>query len=931
MKTKLTLILLICLNFFCSGTNSGLSALAAFFGLPQTPSYGNVQFAVNVSSSLTKVTVTVTGPGISTPIVHDLVKVGDTWQGIIGQIPAGTDRTFSGEGYNASNVLIQQGQVTGVTITANSITNIVLVLSETNPSPPFSNAAPVIDSLVASTNQVAPSSSMNLNATVHDPNPSDTLTYVWSTTGGSFNNSNILNPVWTSPSTPGQYTITLTVSDPLGASASLSFTADVQLGYGTGYGSINVGSNSSPFVTNVISDPSSIAPGASTNISLTAFDPDGNTISYFWGSSCAGSFDNVNAQNPVFTASPSASIGPCTLSVSLSDGNGGSNLGYFTIQISQTQTVNLAPQIMSSFQTGLSLDPSGNMVFRVTATDPENTPLTFSWNSSSGVVGTSTNTINGNLTTSEMIWTAPSCGSNLQVSVTVTDGDGNSVNLNYLPININGAPTCVLGLWSLQAYLKASNSETNDNFGRSWALSGNTIVVGAPLEDSNQNTITNGSNPGSSDNSAPASGAVYVYIRNGNTWTQQAILKPSNSEESDLFGFSVSISGDTIAVGAIQESSNQSTITNGSSSSSDNSMTFAGAVYVFVRNGNTWSQQAYIKPSNPSAYDAFGYSIAVQNDTLVVGSKNESGSQNTISNGQPAPNDDTLFQSGAVYVFKRTGTSWAEEAYIKPSNPDENDSFGYSVAISGDKIAVSSYYESSNQNYITNGSGASSDNSLTRAGAVYIFNRSGSIWTQEAYIKPSNPDVDDQFGVNVSLYDDTLAVGASGEDSNQTSISSGTTASSDNSSNSSGAVYVFVRSGGIWSQQAYLKSSNSDPSDYFGAAISLYGDTIAVGALDSSAQTTISYGSTASSDNSAQYSGAVYIFERNGTSWSQTAYIKAPNANAYDFFGGVCLDGNSLLVSAYLEASSENTITNGAYGSADNGAVGAGAGYVFTR
>ncbi|EIE01053.1 FG-GAP repeat protein [Leptospira licerasiae] len=931
MKTKLMLILLICLNSFCSGTNSGLSALAAFLGLPQTPSYGNVQFAVNVSSALTKVTVTVTGPGISTPIVQDLVKVGNTWQGIIGQIPAGSDRTFSGEGFNASNVLIQQGQVTGVSITANSITNILLVLSETNPAPPFSNAAPIIDSLVASTNRVAPSSSINLSSSAHDPNPSDTLTYLWSATGGSFSNSNILNPVWTSPSTPGQYTITLTVSDQLGASSTLSFTADVQLGYGTGYGSINVGSNSSPFVSNVISDPTSIPPGASTNISLTAFDPDGDTISYSWGSSCAGSFDNANAQDPVFTASPSASLGPCTLSVSLSDGNGGSNLGNFTIQISQTQTVNLAPQILSSFQTALALDPSGNMLFRVTATDPENTPLSFSWNSSSGVVGTPTNTINGNLTTSEMVWTAPTCGSNLQVSVTVTDGDGNSANLNYLPVNINGAPTCVLGLWSQQSYIKASNSEANDNFGRSWALSGDTMVVGAPLEDSSQTTIINGSNPGPSDNSAPASGAVYVYVRNGNTWTQQAILKPSNSEESDLFGFAISISGDTIVASAIQEDSNQNYITNGSSASSDNSMTYSGAVYVFVRNGNTWSQQAYIKPSNPTANDAFGTAIAIEGDTLVVGSHNESGSQNTITNGQPAPDDDSLYHSGAVYVYKRTGTTWVEEAYIKAPNPDQGDYFGYSVAISGDTIAVGAQYEASNQNYITNGSGASSDNNMPGAGAVYIFSRSGNSWMPEAYIKPSNPDVYDNFGTAVSIYGDTIVVGTPSEDSNQNTISSGTNASSDNSSESAGAVYVFARSGGIWSQQAYLKASNSDPFDYFGAAISIYGNTIAVGALESSSQTTISYGNTASSDNSAQYAGAVYIFERNGTSWAQTAYIKAPNANAYDFFGGVCLDGNNLLVSAYLESSSENTITNGVYGSADNSASGAGAAYIFTR
>ena len=141
--------------------------------------------------------------------------------------------------------------------------------------------------------------------------------------------------------------------------------------------------------------------------------------------------------------------------------------------------------------------------------------------------------------------------------------------------------------------------------------------------------------------------------------------------------------------------------------------------------------------------------------------------------------------------------------------------------IDGDTIIVGAYYEDSNQTTITNGTTSSSNNSNADSGAAYIYKRTGSTWTQQAYIKAANSDAVDAFGYGcgVDLYGDTLVVGAESEDSNQTSITNGSTASSNNSSNESGAAYVYKRSGSTWSQVAYLKASNNDVEDYFGYCV----------------------------------------------------------------------------------------------------------------
>lgn len=487
-------------------------------------------------------------------------------------------------------------------------------------------------------------------------------------------------------------------------------------------------------------------------------------------------------------------------------------------------------------------------------------------------------------------------------------------------------------LWETQAYLKASNADANDGFGYSVDISGDTIVVGAAGESSNQTTITNG-NSASADNSATSSGAAYVFHRTGSTWAQEAYLKAPNTETTDFFGTAVAIDGNTILVSAIQEDSNQITITNGPTASIDNSASSSGAVYVFQRTGSTWVQQAYIKPPNAEANDQFGISLSISGDTIVVGAFNEASNQTTITNGTSASANNSAAFAGAAYVFQRSGTSWAQQAYLKASNIEANDRFGTSVSISGDTIVVGSGFEDSNQTTITNGATASSDNTASASGAAYVYRRTGSTWAEEAYLKAPNADANDQFGNAVAIDGDTIVVGAFSEASNQTTITNGTTASSDNSATLAGAAYVFQRTDSTWSHQAYLKPPNLGADDRFGNAVAIEGNTILVSSIfEDNNQTTVTNGSMPNDDNSLSNSGAVYVFQRSGSTWVFRAYLKAPNADVDDRFGNaISISGDTAVVGVNLEDSNQNTITNGPTASTNNSALTSGAAFVFIR
>ncbi len=280
--------------------------------------------------------------------------------------------------------------------------------------------------------------------------------------------------------------------------------------------------------------------------------------------------------------------------------------------------------------------------------------------------------------------------------------------------------------------------------------------------------------------------------------------------------------------------------------------------------------------------------------------------------------------SGAVYVFTRTGTTWRQQAYVKASNTGGGDYFGTSVALSADgsTLAAGAYSEDSAATGI---SGDQTSHAAADSGAVYVFTRTGTTWSQQAYVKASNTGGGDGFGISVALSADgsTLAVGACQEDSAATGINGDQTS---DAAQTSGAVYVFTRTGATWSQQAYVKASNTGGGDVFGisVALSANGSTLAVGALgEDSAATGISGDQTS---NAPPGSGAVYVFTRTGTTWRQQAYVKASNTGAIDIFGSsvaLSADGSTLAVGACREDSAATGIngdqTSNAAG--DSGAV----------
>jgi hypothetical protein len=433
-------------------------------------------------------------------------------------------------------------------------------------------------------------------------------------------------------------------------------------------------------------------------------------------------------------------------------------------------------------------------------------------------------------------------GDTLVVGAQGEDSNAIGVNGNQADNSASGAGAVyvftrdLIGTWSQQAYIKASNTDAGDGFGRDVAISDDTLVVSSIGEKSN----AVGVNGNQADNSAGAAGAVYVFTRDlAGTWSQQAYIKASNTDADDRFaagdrfGTSISLDGDTLVVGAVGEDSNATGV-NGNQA--DNSADTAGAVYVFTRDlAGTWSQQAYIKASNAGMGDAFGWDVVVAGDRMAAGAIWEDSNATGINGDQT---DNSNGSAGAVYLFTRDMAGiWSQQAYVKASTTLPS-TFGQSLALTDDTPST-----------LAVGSNRS----------VYVFTGDVS-WSQQARIvgsntKPGSSDFGDGFGSAVSLSTDTLAVGAPGEDSNATGVNGDQL---DNSSEQSGAVYIFTRSANLWTQQSYIKPSNTDAGDLFGYDITLSNDTLAVGAFAEESNASSINGNQA--DNSASYAGAVYVY-----------------------------------------------------------------------
>lgn len=458
------------------------------------------------------------------------------------------------------------------------------------------------------------------------------------------------------------------------------------------------------------------------------------------------------------------------------------------------------------------------------------------------------------------------------ISVTVSTAGGAAVDTYTIRILRNAVDL------RQRAYIKASNTSFDDRFGESLAISGNSLVVAGRLEDSG----STGVNGDQSDLIwEPEAGAAYVFVSDpAGIWTQQAYLKASNTDGGDYFGSAVAIDGDTIAIGATWESSAATGI-NGDQA--DNSISGAGAVYVFTRDINAdWSQQAYIKSSTPPALSPlFGGALALDADTLAVGAPGES--------LDPADFDTEM--SGSVYVFARdSGGVWTEQGRLIASDPGLFDQFGSALALENDTLVIGAP-----ESFLCTGC----DTSIETGGKAYVFTRDGSgVWTEQARLQPAGLDMFRRFGSALALEGDTLVVGAP-----------------DSGTGGGGGVYVYSRDGtGIWTEQAQISAFDTSASDQFGSSVSLDSGALVVGA--------------SGHDNHGAYSGAAYLFARNAAQqWEQQALFLADNRDDGDAFGSaVASNGQVLIVGAMFE---DSTATGIEGDQADNSAPEAGSVYVF--
>ncbi len=307
---------------------------------------------------------------------------------------------------------------------------------------------------------------------------------------------------------------------------------------------------------------------------------------------------------------------------------------------------------------------------------------------------------------------------------------------------------------------------------------------------------------------------------------ETAKLLASDGAAFDNFGYSVAVNGDTAIIGARWNNDNGPN---------------SGSAYVFIRSGSVWTQQAKLLPGDGAEDDEFGYSVSISGDTAIIGAYLD---------------DDNGNNSGSAYVFTRTGGIWTLQAKLLPDDGEEEERFGYSVSIDGDKAVVGAIWD---------------DDIDNRAGSAYIFSRSGGVWTQQAKLLPADGARSDFFGEAVSIDGNSAVIGAWGNN--------------DNGPNS-GSVYVFTRTGGVWVEQAKLLPDDGFSYDSFGeSAVSISGDTIIAGARGDNP-----FGSN---------SGSAYIFTRASGIWTQQAKLLPDDGESLDEFGStVSISGDFAVIAA---------------------------------
>jgi len=306
-------------------------------------------------------------------------------------------------------------------------------------------------------------------------------------------------------------------------------------------------------------------------------------------------------------------------------------------------------------------------------------------------------------------------------------------------------------------------------------------------------------------------GAVYLFARSENDWIFQEKIMAADGAKNDIFGSTLDLDGEYLVVGAPWD---------------DDLGAESGAAYIFKREGSNWIQQAKLVPSDGGVDNRFGISVGISGDYVIVGAFFD---------------NDFGTRSGSAYIFHRNGTSWTEQAILKASDGAEGDWFGVGVAIDGDFAAVGSRYDDNE-----NG---------TEAGGVYLFQRNGTIWNQIQKLIASDGAEGDQFQT-VEIDGNRLIVGAREDD--------------DPGANS-GSIYVYEYDGATWIEQEKITASDGVSGENFGSSISILGNRMVVGAYRD--------------NENGSNSGSIYLFEYDGTHWNETEKIIAYDGDAGDYYG----------------------------------------------
>jgi hypothetical protein len=367
----------------------------------------------------------------------------------------------------------------------------------------------------------------------------------------------------------------------------------------------------------------------------------------------------------------------------------------------------------------------------------------------------------------------------------------------------------------LEQTIPAPEGEIDSYFGQVMAVDGNTAVIAAPRK---QN--------GDLDDA----GAVYVYVRDADTWVFQQKLTPSNPAADDNFGASIALSGDTVFVGAVD------------------SMVYVGKAYVFTRTGTTWTQQTQINSPDASIGDVFGAAVKLVDGVAYIGALNEAG-------------------EGAVYRYTGSGATWTMVQKLTASDGASTDLFGASLAVQGDQMLI--------------GAPGKNNGNVGFAGAVYVFERDGGgNWSELQKLTHADPVEDDLFGWSVALDGTSAIIGA--PQSNSESVFT----------DGSGKAYYFSTNGTTWTQTQKLTQSDATPEERFGWQVILVGDTAYI-SDDGADEPGIGVGR----QSPILDVGAVYTFTRTSNTWTQQSKLSPEEIVTDKEFGGsFALIGDTLLV-----------------------------------